>query len=89
MVKHHSKGERNKCKSNKVERRVNQKETLEEEKIQCKDSDSNILNESNDSSCLLSSVLNQPGLIHFRPWLTRVEYTKLYDKTLTLYLIAL
>ena len=36
----------------------------------------------------VKSVPNQPGSINFQPWLTRVEYTYLYDKTLTLYLIA-
>ena len=35
------------------------------------------------------SVINQPESLNFRPWLTRVEYTYLYDKTLTLYLIDL
>ena len=28
----------------------------------------------------LKSVLNQPGSIHFQPWLSGVEYTYLYDK---------
>ena len=35
------------------------------------------------------SVINQPESLNFRPWLTRVEYTYVYDKTLTLYLIPL